>query len=157
MRHRRNRASRTTVVFQDVATEMIDQTLGNPSVAELANWVSDARQRTLDLLADLSDAQLMGAKLDIVNPLLWEIGHIAWFQEKWVLRHVLGRPSIRSDSDALWDSMAIAHDTRWDLPLPTRQETIDYMGRVNNAILETLERRTILAGAVWEWTRCGRK
>ena len=56
---------------------MIDQTPGNPSVAELANWVSDARQRTLDLLADLSDAQLMGAKLDIVNPLLWEIGHIA--------------------------------------------------------------------------------
>ena len=120
------------------ATEVIDQALGNPSVAELANWVSDARRRTLDLVADLSDAQLMGAKLDIVNPLLWEIGHIAWFHEKWVLRHVLGRPSIRSDSDTLWDSMAIAHDTRWDLPLPTREETIDYMGRVNDAILETL-------------------
>ncbi len=66
-RHRCNRARGTTVALENVATEMIDETLGNPSVEELATWVSDARRRTLDLLADLSDAQLIGAKLEIVN------------------------------------------------------------------------------------------
>ena len=76
----------------------------SPSVSDLSDWVQDARQRTLDLVSDLSDDQLMGAKLDIVNPMLWEIGHAAWFQEKWVLRHVLGAPPIREDGDALWDS-----------------------------------------------------
>ena len=54
----------------------------SPSVSDLSDWVQDARQRTLDLVSDLSDEQLMGAKLDIVNPMLWEIGHAAWFQEK---------------------------------------------------------------------------
>ena len=49
------------------------------TASELAVWVRDARQRTLDLVADLSDEQMMGPYLNIVNPYLWEIGHIAWF------------------------------------------------------------------------------
>src|SRR5262249_27671455 len=54
----------------------------------LIDWVYDARQRTCELVADLSDSQLIGPRLATVNPLLWEIGHVAWFQEKWVLRRV---------------------------------------------------------------------
>ena len=54
---------------------------------ELAEWVRDARQRTIELVADLTDEQLMGPRLSIVTPMRWEIGHTAWFQEKWVLRH----------------------------------------------------------------------
>src|SRR5436309_2756582 len=91
--------------------------------AQLADWVRDARQRTFDLVADLRDDQLLGPRLRIVNPLLWEIGHLAWFQEKWVLRHALGRPPLRADGDALYDSAAVPHDSRWDLPLPSRRET----------------------------------
>jgi hypothetical protein len=37
-------------------------------------------------VADLSDEQLMGPQLRIVNPLLWEIEHFTWLQEKWALR-----------------------------------------------------------------------
>ncbi len=37
-----------------------------PSSA-LQTMLKDARQRTLDLIVDLSDDQLMGPKLDIVN------------------------------------------------------------------------------------------
>ena len=57
----------------------------NLTAKELIGWVNDARQRTFDLVADLSDKQIMSPYLSIVNPLLWEIGHVAWFQEKWVL------------------------------------------------------------------------
>ena len=51
----------------------------NPTAEELIEWVIDARQRTFDLIADLSDQQIMSPYLSIVNPLLWEIGHVAWF------------------------------------------------------------------------------
>ena len=81
---------------------------------QACDWVVDARERTCELVADLTDEQLMGAQLNTVNPLLWEIGHVAWFQEKWVLRETLDRPPIRDNADALWDSIAIAHDTRWN-------------------------------------------
>jgi iron(II)-dependent oxidoreductase len=113
-----------------------DPSLSTPDV--LAAWVKDARLRTLELIADLDDRQLLGSSLAIVNPLLWEIGHVAWFQEKWLLRHANRRPPIRRDADALYDSAAVAHDTRWDLPLPARAETLRYMALVQEQVLERL-------------------
>ena len=103
--------------------------------AQLIAWVSEARQRTLQLVADLDDDQLLGPRLDIVNPLLWEIGHVAWFQEKWVLRRG-GEPPIRADADDLYDSAAVAHDRRWDLPLPDREDTLRYMAGVLERVAE---------------------
>lgn len=111
-----------------------------PTSAVLAEWVRDARRRTLELIGDLADRQLMGAPMATLNPLLWEIGHVAWFQEKWVLRRN-GRPALRPDADALYDSAAVAHDTRWDLPLPRRDETLRYMAQVEEQVLERLARR----------------
>src|SRR3954447_23452901 len=108
-------------------------------VETLCAWVCDARRRTLDLVADLADDRLMGPRLDVINPLLWEVGHLAWFQEKWVLRRD-GRPSLRADADALYDSAAVAHDTRWDLPLPTRTDTLRYMQAAQERVLDWLQR-----------------
>ena len=111
--------------------------------ALLASWVRDARQRTMEIVADLSDEQLMGPQLRIVNPLLWEIGHVTWFQEKWALRHAAGKAPIRADADALYDSAAIAHDTRWSLPLPSRAATLEYMMAVRDRVLERIEERKL--------------
>ena len=69
----------------------------------------------------------MGPRLPIVNPLRWEIGHAAYFYELWVLRHHFGEPPGRPDADRLYDSINIAHDTRWDLPLPSLPDTLAYM------------------------------
>jgi len=111
-----------------------------PSTSTLAGWVADARTRTLALVDDLGDEQMMGPRLAIINPLLWEIGHVAWFQEKWVLRHVLGRAALRADADCLYDSSAIPHDTRWDLPLPSRRDTYAYLAEVRDRLVDALAR-----------------
>jgi len=42
--------------------------------SELIEYLREARARTLKLVNDLSDEQLIGPRLQIVNPLLWEIG-----------------------------------------------------------------------------------
>ena len=96
--------------------------------------LQEARRRTLALVEDLNDDQMIGPRMTIVNPLRWEIGHVAWFQEYWLLRHVCGLDTILSNGDALYDSAKVAHDTRWDLPLPTKEQTIDYMTRVIDEI-----------------------
>ena len=103
------------------------------SIASKHDYVAalyEARRRTLELVVDLSDEEMIGPRLAIVNPLRWEIGHVAWFQEYWVLRHLCGRDPILGNGDALYDSAKVAHDTRWDLPLPTKAQTIDYMTKV---------------------------
>jgi gamma-glutamyl hercynylcysteine S-oxide synthase len=105
----------------------------------LAAWVRDARRRTMEGVEDLSDEQLHGPQLRIVNPLLWEIGHVTWFQEKWALRHAGGEAPMRADSDSLYDSAAIPHDTRWNLRLPSRDDTLAYMRAVRNRVLERIE------------------
>lgn len=109
---------------------------------ELVEWVRDARQRTMDLVADLPDDKLMGPCLPIINPLLWEIGHMAWFQEKWVLRGACGEAPIRRDGDSLYDSSAVPHDTRWDLPLPSRDDTLAYLRAVRDRVMEKLQQGT---------------
>jgi iron(II)-dependent oxidoreductase len=117
-----------------------DAHLSRLAPALLAEWVRDARQRTLELIADLGDDQLLGPRLPIVNPLLWEVGHLAWFAERWVLRHAGRRPPLRADADALYDSSAVPHETRWDLPLPSRAATLEYMRQVQERVLDVLDR-----------------
>jgi iron(II)-dependent oxidoreductase len=107
----------------------------NGIAAELIEALRETRARTLELVSDLSDEQLIGPRLQIVNPLQWEIGHLAWFQEFWVLRHLGGQPPILTHGDELYDSARVAHDTRWDLPLLERDETLTYMQRVLERVI----------------------
>jgi iron(II)-dependent oxidoreductase len=118
--------------------------------AQLIEALKETRARTLQIVDDLSEAQLIGPRLQIVNPLRWEIGHVAWFQEFWVLRHFGGQPPILEQGDLLYDSARVAHDTRWDLPLLERDKTLAYMARVLERVIEQASRergsRTDAAG-----------
>jgi iron(II)-dependent oxidoreductase len=98
----------------------------------------ESHQRTLDLIKGLSAKQLMGPKLSTINPLRWEIGHAAYFYEYWVLRQHLHEEPIRADSDRLYDSISIAHDDRWGLPLPAMKDTLAYIDAVMAAVKDCL-------------------
>jgi iron(II)-dependent oxidoreductase len=102
----------------------------DPTPQELAIHIDDARARTLALIGGLDEGQLLGPRLPVVNPLRWEIGHVAYFYEYWVLRQHFGERPERPDADSLYDSISIPHDARWDLPLPTLSETRAYMSDV---------------------------
>jgi iron(II)-dependent oxidoreductase len=108
--------------------------------SQLIGHLQEARARTLDLVDDLDDEQMIGPRLAVVNPLRWEIAHAAFFQEFWLLRHLRGfdplRPAPHLDPDKLYDSARVAHDTRWDLPLPSKRETIAYARRILDRVIE---------------------
>ncbi|MGE3174417.1 MAG: selenoneine synthase SenA [Planctomycetota bacterium] len=106
--------------------------------ARLAADLTDARRRTLLLTQDLDGDRWIGPELDEVNPPLWEIGHVAWFTERHVLRELGGRASLLDGADDAYDSMAIEHHGRWVHVLPPPQETRDYMQRVLDAVLALL-------------------
>jgi len=108
----------------------------------LSQQLRDARQRTRLLTRDLEGPQLFGPKLAIVNPVLWELGHVAWFQEHWCLRLRADESlseSVLDGADALYDSAKVAHDTRWDLPLPDLSATLEFQDRVLERVLARLE------------------
>ncbi|MBM4260980.1 MAG: ergothioneine biosynthesis protein EgtB [Deltaproteobacteria bacterium] len=113
-----------------MTTNRVDYPLAQLDPGELVRLMRQFRAHTLALVADLSDEQMIGPRLAIVNPPLWEIGHVAWFSEFWVLRHLRGDEPLLSDGDRLYNSTDVAHDTRWELLLPPRQKTYDYMAEV---------------------------
>jgi iron(II)-dependent oxidoreductase len=111
--------------------------------AVLSSQLRNARERTKTLTRDLEGQQLFGPKLAIVNPVLWELGHVAWFQELWCLRLRSDEslsPSLLEGADALYDSAKVAHDTRWNLPLPSLSGTLDYQDRVLEKVLARVDR-----------------
>jgi len=113
----------------------------NPGL--LAGELRASREHLTRITADLDGKRLLGPKLAIVNPPLWELGHVAWFQEYWCLRRrgeAQVADSILAGADALYDSAKVAHDTRWDLPLPDLKATRAYQVAVLERVLRRLER-----------------
>jgi iron(II)-dependent oxidoreductase len=117
---------------------------------QLVTQLREVRHRTRRLTEDLSSAELMGPYLEIVNPVQWEIGHIAWFHEYWTLRLMGMPPDIRGaagraplieHSDRLWDSSNVAHKMRWHLDLPDCAGTYQYMADVLARQEDALGRR----------------
>lgn len=104
----------------------------------------DAREYTNALLAGLSDDAWRVPYLPIINPPLWELGHVGWFQEHWCLRwrgpEREPAPSLLAHADRWYDSSKVAHATRWTLDLPDRAATVRYLRDVLEATLERLER-----------------
>ena len=115
-----------------------------------------ARERTL-AIADAYAAALGPAGMQVpyrptLNPPLWELGHIGWFQEYWIGRnrerargvdcdpaHARG-PSLLQGADSLYDSSTVAHRSRWDMPLPEAAATRWYLGEVLAQTLDLLDR-----------------
>ncbi|MCU0927856.1 MAG: hypothetical protein MUE62_01310, partial [Burkholderiaceae bacterium] len=93
----------------------------------------DAWRRALPALAVPRRAE--------INPPLWELGHVGWFQEYWLARNPerprgiaadpdAPRPEgVRAGADALYHSSRVAHDVRWSLPLPGVEATLDDLAR----------------------------
>ena len=100
------------------------------SGAALADALRDSRARTWALVNDLSDAQWQMPEQEGVNPVRWELAHLAWFAEFWVLRGPHHRaadgtaqasqPARHAGSDELFDSSRLAHADRWRTPMPSR-------------------------------------
>lgn len=97
----------------------------------LAQALRESRQRTWDWVDDLSPAQWTPPLQAGINPVAWELAHVAWFAEFWILRgphrvdtatqvHAAKAP-LYAGPDALLDSGRLAHADRWSAPLPGRE------------------------------------
>lgn len=113
------------------------------SSAELISLLHAARADLDAFAACLPDPAWLGPRATILNPPLWEYGHIIWFQERWCLRQQddsTVSPSPLKQADALYDSSQVAHDTRWDLALLNRDALAGYGAEVFLRIADKLNR-----------------
>ena len=106
----------------------------------LAKGLKALRAHTLEAFAHYQRAGALNVPLeDEFNPPLWELGHLAWFQEYWIKRNQqkdrgvlldIGHerpPSILDMADSWYDSSRVAHDLRWSLPLLSTEPCLRYL------------------------------
>lgn len=124
------------------------------SPADVREALLAARARTLELAEDFRAA--LGPDPHVpyaaeLNPPLWELGHVAWFQEWWIARNSQRALGARADpdaprpapllahADAWYDSSRVPHRARWELPLPGPDTTRTYLDQTLARTLELLD------------------
>ena len=108
---------------------------------EIADRLIDTRKRELELMRDLSDEQMVGTSMRIVEPPIWELGHVGWFQDRWILQNLDKRKPSDEKADALYNSFTIPNADRWDLAFPSRGQTFEYITDILEQIISRLEFR----------------
>lgn len=92
------------------------------------------RGQVLASLEHITDAREQIPHLAILNPPVWELGHVGWFQEFWCLRDGdFNEPSLLPGADDLYNSTDVIHARRWSLPLGTMAQTRAYLQQVLDA------------------------
>jgi iron(II)-dependent oxidoreductase len=101
--------------------------------------LEEARQRTLALIAPLDDADLRRQHDPLMSPVLWDLGHIASFEELWLTRNL--DEGVRFvEMPGLYNPFEHPRATREALPLPTRQGVLQLLADVRERTLERLDR-----------------
>ena len=103
-------------------------------VSPVADALADARERTLALVAPLSDADVEAQHIEILSPLVWDLAHIAAYEELWLVHRFGGLPLSRPELSAMYDAFETPRSVRGDLPLLDRAEALAYLEGVRERV-----------------------
>ena len=121
--------------------------------------LSKALQQVRDHTLNSFECYLNADKLVIplktgLNLPVWELGHVAWFQEYWITRNLqrsqglacdllhLRKESLLKEADVWFDSAKVPHSARWELKLLTPQQCAQYAEQTLTETLELLQTET---------------
>jgi len=108
---------------------------------EIVDRLVDTRKRELELINDLTDEQMLGPQTRIVEPPIWELGHVGWFQDRWILQNLDKRAPADEKAEALYNSFEIPNSDRWNLFFPSRGQTFEYITDILEQVIARLEFR----------------
>jgi iron(II)-dependent oxidoreductase len=101
--------------------------------------LDEARRHTLTLVEPLTEEQLNRVYDPILSPLIWDLGHIANFEELWLVQRIGAREPLRGDLGELYDAIEQPRKTRGELPILKADEVRPYMEQVRERTLEVLD------------------
>jgi iron(II)-dependent oxidoreductase len=101
--------------------------------------LEEARRHTLRLIEPLTEEQLNRVYDPILSPLIWDLGHIANFEELWLVQRIGGREPLRGDLGELYDAIEQPRKIRGELPILRADEVRPYMEGVRERTLEVLD------------------
>ena len=112
--------------------------------------LTEARERTFALVASLTDEVLEAVHSTLMSPLVWDLGHIAAFEDLWLVHRFGGRPLLRDDLADVYDAFETPRAGRGELPFLRSDEAREYLAAVRARTLEVIEERGVGDGFVHE-------
>ena len=109
----------------------------------------EARARTLALVESVSDDDLNRVHNPLMSPLVWDLGHIAAFEDLWLAQRTGGLAPLRPDLTAVYDADETPRADRGELPYLRRDDALDFMAETRERSLELLA-RVARVGPVWD-------
>jgi iron(II)-dependent oxidoreductase len=116
----------------------------SPSVAaepsHFVEGLASARERTLALTAPICSEDLERVHSKLMSPLVWDLGHIAAFEDLWLVHRYGGEPMLRGELAEVYDAFETPRADRGDLPYLRCLEAREYLAEVRERVLELTDR-----------------
>lgn len=116
----------------------------------LADALQNARDRTLLLVAPFSHEELERVQHPLMSPLVWDLGHIAAYEDLWLVHRHGGGELLRADLAGLYDAFETPRAVRGDIPFLRGDDVFDYLAAVRERALAVLDRHGPGDGTLFE-------
>ena len=120
-----------------MATNHLPGPDAGPETHALAHLLAEARERTLLLLAPVSEDDLRRQHDPLMGPILWDLGHIAGFEELWLLRNTKGKVTF-GEMPGMFNPFENPRRVRGGLELPSLEESLRSLAEVRERVLHAL-------------------
>jgi gamma-glutamyl hercynylcysteine S-oxide synthase len=124
--------------------------LSNPSPSEALAALTDVRASTYALVEHLSEEQLTCVHSPIMSPLVWDLAHIAAYEDLWLGHRHCGLELLRPDLADVYDAFETPRSQRGEVRLLDVAETRAYMAAVRERCFEALGHVGVGDGALCE-------
>lgn len=114
---------------------------------EVAELLTEARARTIHLVAPLSDDDLTRQHNPLMSPIVWDLGHIAHFEEVWLIESLRGGLGGSEGLRGMYNPFENPRKMRNTLELPSIHDCMDYMAGIRRVVLDELSQMDFEADA----------
>jgi len=118
--------------------------------AEVLEALTQAREHTLALVAHLGDEDLSKVHSPIMSPLVWDLGHIAAYEDLWLAHRHAGLQLLRPDLADVYDAFETPRAVRGEIEALGPDDARAYMRAVRERAVEAIARAGVGDGAICE-------
>jgi gamma-glutamyl hercynylcysteine S-oxide synthase len=107
----------------------------------VADDLASVRARTLALVSHLEPAQLERSADPIMSPLVWDLAHIAAYEDLWLCHRHGGVPLLHGELAEMYDAFETPRNVRGELPLLDAGGATVYLADVRERTVAVLAQR----------------
>jgi iron(II)-dependent oxidoreductase len=115
----------------------------SPDAEQALTVLAQTRARTLRLIAHLSEEELEAVHSPVMSPLVWDLGHIAAYEDLWIAHRHGGMELARGELAALYDAFETPRAVRGEIEKLGPAEARDYLAEVRERTIRALTERGV--------------